>query len=65
MPALDSPFVSANQLILDYFAICEKRGAVLDLQDFAKLWRVADGIANGTAADDRERMLRLILDDPD
>jgi hypothetical protein len=36
--------VDAAQLILDYTYICEKRGEVLDFEEFIDLWKFANEI---------------------
>jgi hypothetical protein len=46
--------MNANQLILDYVAICEKRGEVLNLADFVELWTAANHVAEETVAADFE-----------
>jgi hypothetical protein len=57
--------VNANHLILDYVAICEKRGELLDLGEFLELWKVATEIAEETAREDRDAVLAGLLSQPE
>ncbi|HEX3067267.1 MAG TPA: hypothetical protein VHX14_01740 [Thermoanaerobaculia bacterium] len=41
--------MNVNQLIIDYIVICDKRGQILDLADFVRLWSVANEIAEERA----------------
>jgi hypothetical protein len=52
--------VNANQLILDYVAICENRGELLDLEDFVDLWKAANDLAEETEPQDRDKILLSI-----
>ena len=42
-----SSYMDASKLILDYVAICEKTGVLLDFGEFIPLWIVANEIAEG------------------
>jgi hypothetical protein len=57
--------VNVNQLILDYVAICEKRGTFLDVPDFVELWKAARDLADETEPDDRDMVLRRIFHEPE
>lgn len=41
--------MNVNHLILDYVAICERRGELLDFPEFVELWKVAAEVAEETA----------------
>lgn len=42
--------MNANWLILDYYAVCESRGEVLDLSDFVEFWVTANEVAEEKAS---------------
>ena len=57
--------MNVNHLILDYVAICEKRGELLDFPDFIEPWKFATDVAEETAPEEREMVLSSILPDPE
>jgi len=60
---IEWPPVNVAQLILDYVDFCERRGPLLELHEYAVVWRVANEIAEETPPEDRETVLAHILPD--
>ena len=56
--------MNPNHLILDYVDFCERHGPLLELSEYAVVWKVANEIAEETAPEDRERVLASIFPEP-
>lgn len=55
--------MNVNRLIIDYVAVCDKRGEILHFPSFLQLWKIATVVAEETAPEDRQMVLASILSD--